>query len=100
ALANACRVFDTPGRSQGAADELRDRYRGRPDLARPIAIAVELRRQRGKIVRAHACGLEESEGVAQRVRDEPEADDGAQRRFRPRREALVDGSKHGEDERL
>src|SRR5262249_57455979 len=66
-------------REQGAGDELRERDRGRPELAGTIAIVVELRREFGEVVRTRAGLGEEPEGVAQAVRDEREADGGAQR---------------------
>jgi hypothetical protein len=71
------------------ADELGERNRRRPQLARTIAGLVELFGQIGQIKRAHAGVGKEAESIAQAVRHERKPDSGAQQRVGERQERLV-----------
>src|SRR5262245_11045069 len=53
---------------QRAADELRDRDRGRPNPAGAIAVMIELLGKLGEVMGAHARLGKEPEGIAQPVR--------------------------------
>jgi hypothetical protein len=86
-------------REQRSADQLCQRDRQRPEFSRPISVILELLRQFRHIVRPHSCARPQSQGVAQPVRDEREADHNAQQHLRPRRECLVELTQVRKDER-
>jgi len=72
-----------PERQQWTADELGEGNGRRPQLAGPVAVAFELRRELGQVMGMHASAREHAERVAQPVRHECEADGNAQKRLGP-----------------
>src|SRR5215467_16364367 len=85
-------------REQRAADELRERDRGRPEFAGPVAVVVELVGELGQIMGAYAGLGKEPEGVAQPMRHQRKSAGYAQERLRPGRERLVERPEGGDDE--
>src|SRR5262249_14779694 len=90
---------EQPEREHRTAEELRDGDRGRPEFSGTIAIAVELSRQLGQIVRLHAGRWKHPERIAQSMRDERKPHHRAQQRLGPWGERLIERAKLREDER-
>src|SRR6516162_8451978 len=90
---------EQPERKHRTAYELGDGDRRRPEFSGTIAVAVELPRQLGQIVRLHPGRWEHPERVAQPMRDERQSRDDAQQRLGPGGERLIERAKLREDER-
>src|SRR5215467_6387993 len=90
---------EQPERKHRPAHELRDGDRRRPEFSGTIAVAVQLSRQLGQIVRLHPGRWEHPERVAQPMRDERQSRDDAQQRLGPGGERLIERSELRQDER-
>src|SRR5262249_27128853 len=90
---------EQPEREHRTAHELRDGDRRRPEFSGTIAVAVELSRQLGQIVRLHPGRWKHPERIAQSMRNERKPHPRAQQRLGPWSERLVERAKLREDER-
>src|SRR5262245_50900203 len=86
-------------REHRTAEQLRDGDGGRPEFSGTIAVAVELSRQIGQIVRLHPGRWKHPECIAQSMRNERKPHHRAQQRLGPGKERLIDGTELREDER-